>query len=120
MILLLQACSNCCWGGCVCRYCCCACCGVACLLFKQVSLLCPGSPSYLALPPAAGYVRGLAAQRDAGFSSSSNSSLMALATAKAGLQLVSMTSNNIVQRYAAAVPAWACAHCFCVLVRLYL
>jgi hypothetical protein len=44
-------------------------------------------------------VRGLAAQKDAGLGSSYGSQLMAVATERAGLQLVSMATTNVVQRW---------------------
>jgi hypothetical protein len=65
----------------------------------QISLVCPASPAYIQLPAAAGTVRGLAAQQDAGLGSSYGSQLMAVATERAGLQLVSMATNNTVQRW---------------------
>jgi hypothetical protein len=65
----------------------------------QISLVCPASPAYIQLPAAAGTVRGLAAQKDAGLGSSYGSQLMAVATERAGLQLVSMATNNAVQRW---------------------
>ncbi|WIA30890.1 hypothetical protein OEZ86_000943 [Tetradesmus obliquus] len=76
---------------------------------RKVSLVCPASPSYIQLPAAAGTVRGLASQQEAGLGSSYGSQLMAVATERAGLQLVSMASNNTVQSVPVPGPVWSVA-----------
>jgi hypothetical protein len=63
----------------------------------QISMLAPGTPAFLALPPGLGAVRCLARQPLAGGSSSS-SALMAAGSDKGGLIIARPSSNNIVAK----------------------